>query len=311
MKNHFGTNALIAALVLALSTMAVAQEKLAGAPSEGIKVHGHWTIEIRNPDGSLASHSEFENSLADSGKWHLAGILGKFYTVDAWEIVLVGYGILVVVRANHQDGKGFAGSGSISNPGSEVAIRQEQTIGAMRFPKREEPHDLVTFTVAIRLDLVRSGGLLLGRPGVRSHLRQEHERLGAGIASGCHPQGERRPGTRDHPVPDVGKERPVQPPVHHLSHVAAAADHEHGLDPRAQQFRRRTRRQPGRRQCRRTLLQGTGSTVQAMVVNGFAGAGIVLGGGGRHKIDRNRIGTDAAGLTEIAQLRRDCRVVLQ
>lgn len=89
MKNHFGTNALIAALVLALSTMAVAQEKLAGAPSEGIKVHGHWTIEIRNPDGSLASHSEFENSLADSGKWHLAGILGKFYTVDAWEIVLV------------------------------------------------------------------------------------------------------------------------------------------------------------------------------------------------------------------------------
>jgi hypothetical protein len=32
--------------------------------SDGIKVHGHWTIEVRNPDGTLAKHSEFENSLA-------------------------------------------------------------------------------------------------------------------------------------------------------------------------------------------------------------------------------------------------------
>src|ERR1035438_8313432 len=31
--------------------------------SEGIKVHGHWVIEIRNPDGSLASRHEFENAL--------------------------------------------------------------------------------------------------------------------------------------------------------------------------------------------------------------------------------------------------------
>src|SRR5262245_57695497 len=25
-----------------------------GGPQEGIKVHGHWVIEVRNPDGSLA-----------------------------------------------------------------------------------------------------------------------------------------------------------------------------------------------------------------------------------------------------------------
>jgi hypothetical protein len=30
---------------------------------EGIAVHGHWTIEIRNPDGSVAKHVEFENSI--------------------------------------------------------------------------------------------------------------------------------------------------------------------------------------------------------------------------------------------------------
>jgi hypothetical protein len=31
--------------------------------SEGIKVHGHWTVEVRNPDGKLVTHREFENSL--------------------------------------------------------------------------------------------------------------------------------------------------------------------------------------------------------------------------------------------------------
>lgn len=29
----------------------------------GIKVHGHWVIDVKNPDGSLARHVEFENSL--------------------------------------------------------------------------------------------------------------------------------------------------------------------------------------------------------------------------------------------------------
>lgn len=40
------------------------QEKRSGkGANEGITVHGHWTIEVRNPDGSLARHVEFENSL--------------------------------------------------------------------------------------------------------------------------------------------------------------------------------------------------------------------------------------------------------
>jgi hypothetical protein len=42
---------------------AVAGEKPSGDGShEGIKVHGHWTIEVRNPDGTLVTHREFENS---------------------------------------------------------------------------------------------------------------------------------------------------------------------------------------------------------------------------------------------------------
>jgi hypothetical protein len=32
--------------------------------AEGIKVHGHWTIEVRDPDGKVATHREFENKLS-------------------------------------------------------------------------------------------------------------------------------------------------------------------------------------------------------------------------------------------------------
>jgi len=33
-----------------------------GGKNEGIKVHGHWVIDVKNPDGSLAGHRDFENS---------------------------------------------------------------------------------------------------------------------------------------------------------------------------------------------------------------------------------------------------------
>lgn len=57
-----------------------------GAPREGIKVHGHWSIDIVNPNGSLASHHEFENALADGGQT-LAAILGGS-TAGRWVVTL-------------------------------------------------------------------------------------------------------------------------------------------------------------------------------------------------------------------------------
>lgn len=48
---------------------------------EGIKVNGYWKIDVRNPDGTLDKHVEFENSLttndpyADSGDYALATTL--------------------------------------------------------------------------------------------------------------------------------------------------------------------------------------------------------------------------------------------
>jgi hypothetical protein len=57
-----------------------------------IKVHGHWTIEVRNTDGALATHREFENSLAGggSGAGFLSNVLGRASTVGSYEIQLVG-----------------------------------------------------------------------------------------------------------------------------------------------------------------------------------------------------------------------------
>jgi len=35
----------------------------ANGSHEGITVHGHWTIDVKNPDGTVATHREFENAL--------------------------------------------------------------------------------------------------------------------------------------------------------------------------------------------------------------------------------------------------------
>ena len=34
---------------------------------DGIKIHGHWVIDVRNPDGKVVQHRDFENSLVTNG----------------------------------------------------------------------------------------------------------------------------------------------------------------------------------------------------------------------------------------------------
>jgi hypothetical protein len=75
------------ALAAILAVPAAAAEK--GGSGEGIKVHGDWTIEIRNPDGSLDSRHEIKNALA-GGQQLLAGLLGNVYTDLGWGVWLWG-----------------------------------------------------------------------------------------------------------------------------------------------------------------------------------------------------------------------------
>lgn len=59
-------------------------------PQDGIKVHGHWIIEVMNPDGTLVESREFENALfttAGSGAEVLAQLLTRQYSVGGWGIM--------------------------------------------------------------------------------------------------------------------------------------------------------------------------------------------------------------------------------
>jgi hypothetical protein len=49
-----------------------------------IHVHGHWVIDVRNPDGTLASHREFENSYL--GGNNLATFVARLSSVGLWEV---------------------------------------------------------------------------------------------------------------------------------------------------------------------------------------------------------------------------------
>jgi hypothetical protein len=91
--------AVIAVLLICPST-ALAQERAASTPNasrhdesgkaagDGIKVHGRWTIDVRNADGTLASHNEFDNALVTPGAVTLAALLSRQTTVRGWRLAL-------------------------------------------------------------------------------------------------------------------------------------------------------------------------------------------------------------------------------
>jgi hypothetical protein len=70
------------------------EEQPAKAKRHGIRIHGHWVIDVRNPDGKLVEHREFENSLVPagamiSGDQLLAGLLSGNLTAGDPGIGLV------------------------------------------------------------------------------------------------------------------------------------------------------------------------------------------------------------------------------
>lgn len=69
-----------------------AQPGEAGAKGEdtGIKVHGHWVINVLTPDGQLVSHTEFDNSLQSTGMTVLATTLAGYNTIGRWELSFAG-----------------------------------------------------------------------------------------------------------------------------------------------------------------------------------------------------------------------------
>jgi hypothetical protein len=62
----------------------------AGQGGYGIKVHGHWKFVVHNPDGTLASTKEFENSLITpaAGDFLIASALMGQSVVTDWAVML-------------------------------------------------------------------------------------------------------------------------------------------------------------------------------------------------------------------------------
>lgn len=72
----------------ALATAKGAAAKPSGGTQEGIKVHGHWTIVVRDADGKEVSRRDFDNALLDEGKGALASLLAKQIVLQEWAIQL-------------------------------------------------------------------------------------------------------------------------------------------------------------------------------------------------------------------------------
>jgi hypothetical protein len=83
---HLRALAVIATIVLALTPRTA--DAQSGGPSEGIQVHGMWTIIVRNADGSIASRQEFENALNDTTA--LLTLLSTNETVAFWDVLIKG-----------------------------------------------------------------------------------------------------------------------------------------------------------------------------------------------------------------------------
>ena len=61
---------------------------LAGGAKEGIAVHGHWKIEIFEPDGTPVSVTEFENALVSTGRSDLGELMDGRISIGGWMIMV-------------------------------------------------------------------------------------------------------------------------------------------------------------------------------------------------------------------------------
>lgn len=66
--------------------------KGAGGLNQSLKMHGHWVIDIKNPDGTLAHHHEFENSIQYDGQNYLIGLMSGYGAAGPWEIYFTSTG---------------------------------------------------------------------------------------------------------------------------------------------------------------------------------------------------------------------------
>ena len=80
---------IVVALMLVAAPRASAQSSGAPQGPEGIKVSGHWTIDVREPDGTLVKSHEFNNALTNNGHV-LVRLMARQNSAGQWYVILQG-----------------------------------------------------------------------------------------------------------------------------------------------------------------------------------------------------------------------------
>lgn len=57
-------------------------------PSGGIGIYGNWTIDVYNPDGTLATSRDFKNGLTSTAPRYIGQLFGHGVTPGIWRITL-------------------------------------------------------------------------------------------------------------------------------------------------------------------------------------------------------------------------------
>jgi hypothetical protein len=57
-----------------------------------VEMHGHWVIDVRNQDGTLAQHRDFENTIQGGGAAYLIGLMAGYVVPSDYEIFLSSTG---------------------------------------------------------------------------------------------------------------------------------------------------------------------------------------------------------------------------
>jgi len=83
---------------------AARSERKPGGNHEGIQVHGHWVIEVRNPDGTVTARREFENAIQPSGMAYIASLLAGNNSPGGLSVLLNGATASLGVGAANQPG---------------------------------------------------------------------------------------------------------------------------------------------------------------------------------------------------------------
>lgn len=82
------TKLMSVSLALVAGLLASSHGVSVGAQQGTIKVHGHWTIDIRNPDGQVVAHREFHNALSGDGASALVAWLAGTSTPGPLAVVV-------------------------------------------------------------------------------------------------------------------------------------------------------------------------------------------------------------------------------